>query len=126
MKGVEDIEDNLVPRDIDMQASNSSEKHFTTERRTIPSDVVDEKVISKMSSSITQSSTTRSSCTKEYKSSTSSNIIEPSYRPGPGNVITKTLVESKEYSSQQNGGPPVVQVNCLLDCYVNLFIQYIM
>lgn len=94
-----------------MQASSSSEKQFTTERRTIPGDEVDEKVLTKMSSSITQSSTTRSSCTKEYKSSTSSSFLEPTFRPGPGNVVTKTHVESREFSSQQNGGPPVVQVN---------------
>ncbi|XP_034951171.1 uncharacterized protein [Chelonus insularis] len=109
VKGVEDVEVDLVANKPDMQASSSSEKHFTTERRVSPGDQVDESVLTKMSSSITQSSTTRSSCTKEFKSSTTSSIVEPQFRSGPNNFITKSHVESREYSSQQNGGPPVVQ-----------------
>ncbi|XP_044588390.1 uncharacterized protein LOC123267682 isoform X4 [Cotesia glomerata] len=110
-KGVEDAKDYFSPLGDEMQASNSSESHLITERKTLPSDQVDESVLTKMSSSYTQSSTTQSSCTKEFKSSTTSSsvIAEPQFRPAPGNVVTKTHVESREYSSQENGGPPVVQ-----------------
>ncbi|CAG5081160.1 Similar to sls: Titin (Drosophila melanogaster) [Cotesia congregata] len=110
-KGVEDAKDYFSPLGDDMQASNSSESHLITERKTLPSDQVDESVLTKMSSSYTSSSTTQSSCTKEFKSSTTSSsvITEPQFRPAPGNVVTKTHVESREYSSQENGGPPVVQ-----------------
>ncbi|XP_057334956.1 titin isoform X6 [Microplitis mediator] len=110
-KGVEDVKDNLLPLGDEMQATSSTEKHFITERSTLPSDQVDESSLTKMSSSFSQSSTTKSCCTKEFKSSTTSSsvITEPQFKPAPGNVVTKSHVESREYSSQQNGGPPVVQ-----------------
>lgn len=105
----------LVPIDADMHPSSSSEKHFTTERKTIPGGGVTDgsEFLTKMSSSITQSSSSHTSCIKEYKSSTTSSLMEPG-RPGrpcsPGSVLTKTTIESSEVSSQRNGAQPVVQV----------------
>lgn len=101
----------MVIIESEMNPSSSSERYFTTERKTVGEGEIPAggQVLTKMSSSMTQSSSSHSSCVKEYKSSSSS-FLESGRVPVPGNVVTKTSVESSEFLSQANGAPPVVQV----------------
>ncbi|XP_012286354.1 titin [Orussus abietinus] len=92
----------------EMQASSSSEKHFSSE--TTPGDGGSRTVLTKMSSTLTQSSTTHTSLKKEYVSSTSSSTLAgPDHRPT--SVCVKAISESTERSVAENGAPPVLEAH---------------
>ena len=92
-----------------MHASSSSEKHFTTEK-TSGVGGSESQVLTKMSSSITESSTSHSSTKKEYISSTCSSTLGTSPGHPPSNLCVKKTTQSSENAFSQNGAPPVVQV----------------
>nr|XP_012144065.1 PREDICTED: muscle M-line assembly protein unc-89 isoform X8 [Megachile rotundata] len=89
----------------EMHASSSSDKHFSSEKTEVGSE---NKVLTKMSETVTESSTTHKTLTKEYISSSMSSSLS---KPGeePTSVCVKTTVLSTEQSSSQDGAPPVVQ-----------------
>ncbi|XP_066595731.1 uncharacterized protein [Prorops nasuta] len=89
----------------DMQASSSSEKHYSSEKKVGEGGSIGE-LTTKMSSTITQSSST---CTKkEFVSSvTSSSLSKTGHEPT--SVCLKSIIQSSEQSSSENGAPPVVQ-----------------
>ncbi|XP_015607040.1 titin isoform X3 [Cephus cinctus] len=89
----------------EMQASNSSEKHFSTEKTS--SEGGSQSVLTKISSTVTQSSSSHTSTKKEYTSSTTSTTLGPSNQPT--SVCVKSTTKSSEQSSSENGAPPVVQ-----------------
>lgn len=92
------------PADI-MQPASSSDKHFSSEK-TYHEGGSESHVLTKMSSTVTHSSTT--STKKEFLSSTST--LSKSGQE-PTSVCTKATVQSSEQSTSENGAPPVVQVN---------------
>lgn len=92
------------PADI-MHPASSSDKHFSSEK-TCHEGGGESQVLTKMSSTVTHSSTT--STKKEFLSSTVT-LSQPGHEPT--SVCTKTTVQSSEQSTSENGAPPVVQVN---------------
>lgn len=93
-----------IPAD-EMHASSSSDKHFSAEKSEIGGE---NKVLTKMSETITESSTTHKTLKKEYiSSSMSSSMTAPGQEPT--SVCVKTTVHSTEQSSSADGAPPVVQ-----------------
>lgn len=99
-----------IPAD-EMQSLNSSEKHFSTETS---KEGGSQSVLTKMSSTITQSSSSHSSSLKEFSSSTTSSSTAPGQ--APTSVCVKSTKQSSEHSTSENGGPPVVQVS-----FINVF-----
>ncbi|XP_011705984.1 PREDICTED: uncharacterized protein LOC105461199 isoform X2 [Wasmannia auropunctata] len=88
-----------------MHPANSSDKHFLSEK-TCHEDGGESQVLTKMSSTVTHSST--KSMKKEFLSSTmTSTLSQSGYEPT--SVCTKTTVQSSEQSTSENGAPPVVQ-----------------
>lgn len=99
----------LVPHfsaDI-MHPASSSDKHFLSEK-TYHEGGGESQVLTKMSSTVTHSSTM--SMKKEFLSSTVTSTLSQSGHE-PASVCTKTTVQSSEQSTSENGAPPVVQVN---------------
>ncbi|XP_033210464.1 titin isoform X2 [Belonocnema kinseyi] len=96
-----------VPNDK-MHASSSSEKHFTTEK-TSGEGGSESQVLTKMSSTITESSTSHSSTKKEFVSSTCSSTLGTLPGHVPANLCVKKTTQSSENAFSQNGAPPVVQ-----------------
>ncbi|KAL6428689.1 hypothetical protein ACFW04_007940 [Cataglyphis niger] len=92
------------PADI-MHPASSSDKHFSSERRHYEGGS-ESQVLTKMSSTVTHSSTT--SMKKEFVSSTMTSSLSQSGQE-PSSVCTKTTVQSSEQSTSENGAPPVVQ-----------------
>lgn len=92
------------PADI-MHPASSSDKQFSSEK-TYHEGGSESQVLTKMSSSVTHSSTT--SMKKEFLSST---VTLSKSGQEPTSVCTKTTVQSSEQSTSENGAPPVVQVN---------------
>lgn len=92
-----------------MHPTNSSDKHFLSEK-TSNKDGSESQVLTKMSSTVTHSSTM--STKKEFLSSTVTSILSQSGHE-PTSVCTKTTVQSSEQSTSENGAPPVIQVNIL-------------
>ncbi|CAL1681894.1 unnamed protein product [Lasius platythorax] len=90
------------PADI-MHPASSSDKHFSSEK-TCHEGGGESQVLTKMSSTVTHSSTT--STKKEFLSSTVT-LSQPGHEPT--SVCTKTTVQSSEQSTSENGAPPVVQ-----------------
>lgn len=90
------------PADI-MHPASSSDKHFSSEK-TCHEGGGESQVLTKMSSTVTHSSTT--SMKKEFLSSTMTSTLSGQE---PSSVCTKTTVQSSEQSSSENGAPPVVQ-----------------
>ncbi|XP_048515729.1 titin isoform X3 [Athalia rosae] len=86
----------------EMQSASSSEKHFTTE---MSKEGGSQSILTKMSSTVTQSSHTSS--LKEFSSSTTSSSTALGQQPT--SVCVKTTKQSSEHSHSENGGPPVVQ-----------------
>ncbi|KAG7188138.1 hypothetical protein KM043_013359 [Ampulex compressa] len=91
----------------EMHAASSSEKHMSTEK-TSSEGGAESQLLTKMSSMITESSTTHTTTKKEYISSTMSSTLLKSGEE-PSSVCTKTVVQSMEQASSENGGIPVVQ-----------------
>jgi len=94
------------PADI-MHPASSSDKHFSSEK-TYHEGGGESHVLTKMSSTVTHSSTM--STKKEFLSSTMTSTLSGQE---PTSVCTKTTVHSSEQSTAENGAPPVVQVNTL-------------
>ncbi|XP_071560873.1 uncharacterized protein [Temnothorax nylanderi] len=94
----------LVPTGI-MHPASSSDKHFLSEK-TCHEGGGESQVLTKMSSTVTHSSTM--STKKEFLSST---VTSTSSQSGhePTSVCTKTTVQSSEQATSENGAPPVVQ-----------------
>lgn len=90
--------------EMNMQSVNSNEKEFSSETS---KEGGSHSIMTKMSSSVTQSSHTSS--IKEFSSSTTSSSLVPGQPPT--SVCVKTTKQSSELSKSENGGPPVVQVN---------------
>ncbi|XP_046754019.1 uncharacterized protein LOC124416756 isoform X6 [Diprion similis] len=92
-----------IPAD-EMQSVNSSEKHFSAE--TSKELGGSQSTVTKMSSTVTQSSSSHTSSVREFSSTTSSSTV-----PGqaPTSVCVKSTKQSSELSTSENGGPPVVQ-----------------
>ncbi|RLU22075.1 hypothetical protein DMN91_006455 [Ooceraea biroi] len=96
----------LVPQFADiMHPASTSDKHFSSEK-TYHEGGSESQVLTKMSSTVTHSSTT--STKKEFVSSTMSSTLSQSGHE-PTSVCTKTTVQSSEQSTSENGAPPVVQ-----------------
>ncbi|XP_018309584.1 uncharacterized protein [Mycetomoellerius zeteki] len=92
------------PTDI-MHPASSSDKHFLSEK-TYHEGGGESQVLTKMSSTVTHSSTT--SMKKEFLSSTMTSTLSQSGHE-PTSVCTKTTMQSSEQSTSENGAPPVVQ-----------------
>ncbi|XP_024868428.1 muscle M-line assembly protein unc-89-like isoform X5 [Temnothorax curvispinosus] len=94
----------LVPTGI-MHPASSSDKRFLSEK-TCHEGGGESQVLTKMSSTVTHSSTM--STKKEFLSST---VTSTSSQSGhePTSVCTKTTVQSSEQSTSENGAPPIVQ-----------------
>jgi len=90
-----------------MHSASSSDKHFSSEK-TYHEGGSESQVLTKMSSTVTHSSTM--STKKEFLSSTMTSTLSQSGQE-PTSVCTKTTVQSSEQSTSENGAPPVVQVN---------------
>lgn len=90
-----------------MHPASSSEKHFSSEK-TYHEGGAESQVLTKMTSTVTHSSTT--STKKEFSSSTMASTLSQSGHE-PSSVCTKTSVQSSEQSISENGAPPVVQVS---------------
>lgn len=103
------------PADI-MHPASSNDKHFSSEKRHYEGGS-ESQVLTKMSSTVTHSSTT--STKKEFVSSTMTSSLSQSGQE-PSSVCTKTTVQSSEQSTSENGAPPVVQVNTF-----NIFVLYL-
>ncbi|XP_014485705.1 PREDICTED: uncharacterized protein LOC106750117 isoform X2 [Dinoponera quadriceps] len=88
-----------------MHPASSSEKHFSSEK-TYHEGGAESQVLTKMSSTVTHSSTT--STKKEFVSSTMTSSLSQSGQE-PSSVCTKTTVQSSEQSVSENDAPPVVQ-----------------
>ncbi|XP_050486180.1 titin isoform X2 [Bombus huntii] len=93
-----------LPAD-EMHAASSSDKHFSSEKTEGGNE---SQVLTKMSQTITESSTTHTTTKKEYISSTTSSTLTKSGQE-PSSVSVKTTIHSTEQSSSENGAPPVVQ-----------------
>ncbi|XP_067210497.1 uncharacterized protein zormin isoform X3 [Linepithema humile] len=91
------------PADI-MHPASSSDKHFSSEK-TYHEGGGESHVLTKMSSTVTHSSTT--STKKEFLSSSTSTLSQSGQEPT--SVCTKATVQSSEQSTSENGAPPVVQ-----------------
>lgn len=91
-----------------MHPASSGDKHFSSEK-TYHEGGGESHVLTKMSSTVTHSSTT--STKKEFLSSTTSTLSQSGQEPT--SVCTKATVQSSEQSTSENGAPPVVQVNTL-------------
>lgn len=103
-----------------MHPASSSDKHFSSEK-TYHEGGSESQVLTKMSSTVTHSSTM--STKKEFVSSTVTSTLSQSGHE-PTSVCTKTTVQSSEQSISENGAPPVVQVNILntsVSC--NIFVK---
>ncbi|XP_012061613.1 PREDICTED: uncharacterized protein LOC105624873 [Atta cephalotes] len=92
------------PMDI-MHPASSSDKHFLSEK-TYHEGGGESQVLTKMSSTVTHSSTT--SMKKEFLSSTMTSTLSQSGHE-PTSVCTKTTMQSSQQSTSENGAPPVVQ-----------------
>lgn len=92
-----------------MHPASSSDKHFSSEK-TYHEGGSESQVLTKMSSTVTHSSTM--STKKEFLSSTVTSTLSQSGHE-PTSVCTKTTVQSSEQAVSENGAPPVVQVNIL-------------
>ncbi|XP_018338023.1 PREDICTED: titin-like isoform X4 [Trachymyrmex septentrionalis] len=88
-----------------MHPASSSDKHFLSEK-TYHEGGSESQVLTKMSSTVTHSSTT--SMKKEFLSSTMTSTLSQSEHE-PTSVCTKTTVQSSQQSTSENGAPPVVQ-----------------
>lgn len=99
-----------------MHPASSSDKHFLSEK-TYHEGGGESQVLTKMSSTVTHSSTT--STKKEFLSSTMTSTLSQSGRE-PTSVCTKATVQSSEQSTSEDGAPPVVQVNILNICYISV------
>ncbi|CAK9797379.1 TTN [Anthophora quadrimaculata] len=88
-----------------MHAASTSDKHFSSEK----SETGEEsKVLTKMSETITESSTTHKTTKKEYISSSMSSSTSKTGQE-PTSICVKSSVHSTEQLSSENGAPPVVQ-----------------
>lgn len=90
----------------EMHAASSSDKHFSSEKT---EGAGESQVLTKMSQTITESSTTHKTTTKEFISSSMSSTSQKAGQE-PSSVCVKTTIHSTEQSSSENGAPPVVQV----------------
>lgn len=104
------------PADI-MHPASSSDKHFSSEK-TCHEGGSESQVLTKMSSTVTHSSSTTTK--KEFVSSTMTSSLSQSGHE-PTSVCTKTTVQSSEQSTSQNGAPPVVQVNIFNISIISLY-----
>lgn len=92
----------------DMHAASSSDKHFSAEKMSDEGGL-GSQILTKMSQTITESTTTHTSTKKEFISSMmSSSMATPGQEPT--SVTVKSTVHSTEQSTSENGAPPVVQV----------------
>ncbi|XP_046833268.1 uncharacterized protein LOC124430549 isoform X7 [Vespa crabro] len=91
----------------DMHAASSSDKHFSAEKMSDEGGL-GSQILTKMSQTITESTTTHTSTKKEFISSMmSSSTATPGQEPT--SVTVKSTVHSTEQSTSENGAPPVVQ-----------------
>ncbi|KAL6255449.1 hypothetical protein P5V15_013784 [Pogonomyrmex californicus] len=88
-----------------MHPASSSDKHFSSEK-TYHEGGSESQVLTKMSSTVTHSSTT--SMKKEFLSSTMTSTLSQ-FGHEPASICTKATVQSSEQSTSENGAPPVVQ-----------------
>ncbi|XP_012542170.2 titin isoform X3 [Monomorium pharaonis] len=88
-----------------MHPASSGDKHFSSEK-TYHKDGSESQVLTKMSSTVTHSSTM--STKKEFLSSTMTSTLSQSGHK-PASICTKTTVQSSKQSTSENGAPPVVQ-----------------
>ncbi|XP_039306302.1 uncharacterized protein LOC105193639 isoform X2 [Solenopsis invicta] len=88
-----------------MHPASSSDKHFSSEK-TCHEGGGESQVLTKMSSTVTHSSTM--SMKKEFLSSTMTSTLSQSGHE-PTSVCTKTTVQCSEQSTSENGAPPVTQ-----------------
>ncbi|XP_018397085.1 PREDICTED: muscle M-line assembly protein unc-89-like, partial [Cyphomyrmex costatus] len=87
-----------------MHPASSSDKHFLSEK-TYDEGGSESQILTKMSSTVTHSSTT--SMKKEFLSSTmTSTLSQSGHEPS---VCMKTIMQSSEQSTSKDGAPPVVQ-----------------
>ena len=102
------VHDELVERlpADEMHAASTSDKHFSSEKT---EDGGESQVLTKMSQTITESSTTHTTTKKEYVSSMTSSTLTKSGQE-PSSVSVKTTIHNTAQSSSENGAPPVVQV----------------
>ncbi|XP_078042862.1 uncharacterized protein LOC144473128 isoform X2 [Augochlora pura] len=94
------------PVEGDMHAASTSNKHFSSEKMSEAAG--ENQVLTKMSQTITESSTTQTTTKKEFISSTMSSTLAKSGQE-PTGVCLKTTIHSTEQSSSENGAPPVMQ-----------------
>ncbi|XP_076636076.1 uncharacterized protein LOC143349064 isoform X2 [Colletes latitarsis] len=92
------------PPNDEMHAASSSDKQFCAEKMAAG----ENEMMTKMSQTITESSTTHTTTKKEYISSMMSSSMSKSGQE-PTSVCVKTTVHSTEQSASENGAPPVVQ-----------------
>ncbi|XP_043261539.1 uncharacterized protein LOC122402644 [Colletes gigas] len=90
----------------EMHAASSSEKQFCAEKMAALGG--ENETMTKMSQTITESSTTHTTTKKEYISSMMSSTTSKSGQE-PTSVCVKTTVHSTEQSASENEAPPVVQ-----------------
>ncbi|XP_028982442.1 muscle M-line assembly protein unc-89 isoform X2 [Diachasma alloeum] len=109
-EGIEETDVIATDDRIDMQPLSSCERYLQAETDSAGSHKIDQGETTKMSSSISQSSMSKSCCTKEYKLSTKSSTLElcPSNLK---NGITKSHIEGQKCSNESNGGPPTIQTH---------------
>ncbi|XP_018360288.1 PREDICTED: titin isoform X3 [Trachymyrmex cornetzi] len=88
-----------------MHPASSSDKHFLSEK-IYHEGGGESQLLTKMSSTVTHSSTT--SMKKEFLSSTMTSTLSQSGHE-PTSVCTKTTMQSSQQSTSENGAPPVVQ-----------------
>ena len=102
------VHDELVERlpADEMHAASTSDKHFSSEKSEGGGE---SQMLTKLSQTITESSTTHTTTKKEYVSSLTSSTLTKSGQE-PSSVSVKTTIHSTEQSSSENGAPPVVQV----------------
>lgn len=101
----------LIPTPLidTMHPASSSDKHFLSEKISHENNA-ESQIMTKMSSTVTHSSTT--STKKEFLSSSVTSSLAQSGQD-PTSVCTKTTVQSSEQSISEGGAPPIVQVNIL-------------
>ncbi|XP_033332507.2 uncharacterized protein LOC117223969 isoform X2 [Megalopta genalis] len=96
-----------LPAEEDMHAASTSDKHFSSEKMS-EAGGENQSVLTKMSQTITESSTTHTTTKKEFISSTMSSTLAKAGQE-PTSVCLKTTIHSTAQSSSENGAPPVMQ-----------------
>uniref|UniRef100_A0A0C9RAI6 Unc-89_2 protein n=1 Tax=Fopius arisanus TaxID=64838 RepID=A0A0C9RAI6_9HYME len=95
---------------IDMQPSSSCERYLQLETNSAVPHQIGQDEITKMSSSTSQSLMSKSSCIKEYKLSSKSNILD-SCPLNSMNGIPALHIESRKCVNEINGGQPNIQTH---------------